>query len=66
MISVFHGNVNELCALLGFYETYSGNSVPTFWDNPSVPSSMGRTPKKTLEGATDILYRNVGEKFIFV
>ena len=30
------------------------------------PSSMDRTPKKTLEGATDRLYRNVGEKLMFV
>jgi len=53
MISGFCRNVNELWALLRFFETYSGNSVPTFWDNLSVPSSMVKKPKKTLEDATD-------------
>ena len=29
----------EIRALLGFYAAYSGNPLPTFWDNLSVPSS---------------------------
>ena len=31
--------VDELCALLGYYAAYSGNSLPTFRDNLSVQSS---------------------------
>jgi len=26
----------EICALLGYYTVYSGNSLPTFWDNLSL------------------------------
>jgi len=28
----------EICAVMGNYAAYSGNSLPTFQDNPSVPS----------------------------
>jgi len=66
VISGFRRDVNEICALLGSYETYSGNSVPTFRDNLSVPSSRFKNPKKTLEDATDGQYRKVGEKLMFV
>jgi hypothetical protein len=31
--------VDEVCALLGFYAAYSGNSLPTCQHNISVPSS---------------------------
>jgi len=34
-----------ICALVGVYLVYSGNSLPTFLDNPSVPSS--RVKKST-------------------
>jgi hypothetical protein len=29
----------EMCALLGYYAAYGGNTLPTFQDNLSVPSS---------------------------
>jgi len=32
-------NIDENCALLGYYAASSGNSSPTFRDNLSVPSS---------------------------
>jgi hypothetical protein len=31
--------VKEICTLIGYYAAYSGNSVPTFRYNLSVPSS---------------------------
>jgi len=38
-ISGFRPRVDETCALLGYYAAYSGNSLPTFRDNRSVPTS---------------------------
>jgi hypothetical protein len=32
-------DADETCALLGYFAAYSGNSLPTFRDNLSVPSS---------------------------
>jgi len=37
--SGFHREVDENCALLCHYAASSGNSLPTFRDNLSVPSS---------------------------
>jgi len=34
----------EICALLGYYTVYSGNSLPMFWDNLSVPFSSSHPP----------------------
>jgi len=39
MTSGFCREVDEVCALLGFYAAHSGNSLPTYQDNLSVPSS---------------------------
>ena len=39
VISGFCCEVDENCALMGYYTTSSGNFLPTFWDNPLVPSS---------------------------
>jgi len=39
MISGFRREVAENCALLGHYATNSGNSLPTFREDLSVPSS---------------------------
>jgi hypothetical protein len=33
MISGFRHDVDEICALLGFYAASSGNPLPTFRDN---------------------------------
>jgi len=37
--SIFRCEVVEKCALLGYYAASSGNLLPTFRDNLSVPSS---------------------------
>ena len=37
--SGFRRQVDEICALLGYYAAYSDNSLPTFRDNLSVPFS---------------------------
>jgi len=39
VISGFHREVDEICALVGYYAASSGNFLPTFWDNLLVPSS---------------------------
>jgi hypothetical protein len=71
MISGFRRDVNEICALLGCYAAQSGDSVPTFGENLSVPSSRVKISKKKaqeesfilgiliLEDGTDTLSRNV-------
>jgi hypothetical protein len=38
----------EICALLGCYAASSGNYLPTFWDNVSVPSSKVKRSLGTL------------------
>jgi hypothetical protein len=35
----FRRDIDEICALLGYYAALSGKSVPTFQDDVSVPSS---------------------------
>jgi hypothetical protein len=40
------GMDDEICALLGYYPVSSGNSLPTFRDNLSVPSSRIKKSKK--------------------
>jgi len=37
---------SEICALLGYYVSYSCNSFPTFWGNLAVSSLMFKIPKK--------------------
>jgi hypothetical protein len=41
-------NILENCALLGYYAASSGNFLPMFRDNLSVPSSGFRNPKESL------------------
>ena len=57
MISGFRHNVDEICALLGYYIMYSGNSLPTFWVNLMVPSTRFKKSKNfmILEDGTDTL-----------
>ena len=45
VISGFHRKIDENCALLGYYATISGNFLPTFRDNLSVPFSGVKNPK---------------------
>jgi hypothetical protein len=52
LISGFRREVAEDCALLGCYVASSGNFLPTFRDNLSVPSSGFKEPFKfLLDGA---------------
>ena len=64
VISDFRRDVDEICALLGYYAALIGIYVPTFRDNPSAPSSRVKKSKKTdfltLKDGTDRLSRNVG------
>jgi len=48
MISDFCRDTDDTCALLGNYAAYSGNSLPTFRGNLSVPSSSVKKSKYTL------------------
>jgi hypothetical protein len=49
--------VIENYALLSYYAASSGNSLPTFQDNLSVPSS-----RVMMEDGTNRLFRNVGKE----
>jgi len=46
MILGFCAEVDENWALMGYHAATSGNSLPTFWDNLSVPSSRVKNPKR--------------------
>ena len=46
VISDFRSHVAEKSALLGCYTASSGNLLPTFRDNPMVPSSGFKNPEK--------------------
>jgi len=47
--SDFRHKADENCAVLGHYTVSSDNSLPTFRDKLSVPSSMGKNLTKILE-----------------
>jgi hypothetical protein len=49
MISGFHREVAENCALLGYYTESSGYFLPTFQENLLVPSSGFKNPKESLQ-----------------
>jgi hypothetical protein len=49
VISDFRRDLDEICALLGYYSASSDNPLPTFRDNISVSSSTVKKSKKTLE-----------------
>ena len=46
MVPGFRREADENCALLGYYAASSGNFLPTFRDNCSVPQSRVMNPKK--------------------
>jgi len=52
VISGFRREVDENCTLLGYNAASSGNSLPTFRDNLSVPTSR----------ETDSLSRTIGKE----
>jgi hypothetical protein len=47
VISGFRRDADEICADLWYNAASSGNPLPTFRDNVSVPSSRVKKPKKT-------------------
>ena len=47
VITGFRRDINEICALLGYYAASCGNPLPTFRDSVSVPSSRAKKSKKT-------------------
>ena len=48
---------DEICAILVCYTAYSGNSLPAFQDNISVPSSRGKNQDR-IDRFSEILLRN--------
>jgi hypothetical protein len=67
MISGFHHDVEEICALLGYYAGQNGNSVLMFWDILPGPFSRVKKSKEnvlldilTTENGTDRLSQSVG------
>jgi hypothetical protein len=48
MMSGFPRDVDEICALVGYYAASNGNHLPTFQDNVSVPDLWYRyvVPKR--------------------
>ena len=66
-MSRFRRDVDQICALLGYYAALGGNYLSTFRDNVSVASSwvtIGRifTDHSTREDGIDTLSRNVGKQ----
>jgi hypothetical protein len=52
--------VHEICALLGCYAASSGNPLPAFRDNVSVPSSRVKKSNGAMKMG-QMLCRNVGK-----
>jgi hypothetical protein len=48
MISGFCHNIDKNCSVMGYYAAGSGNFIPTFQDNLSMPSSGFKSPKESL------------------
>jgi hypothetical protein len=65
MISGFRPDVNEICALLGYYAALNVNPSQTFRENVSVSSSRVKSSMKTLDDGTDMLSRNFGKGLPF-
>ena len=60
LTSGFRRDVDDICALLGYYAASHGNSLPTFRDNIG-PIFKG-PEVLTFEDGTDTLSRNVGKR----
>jgi hypothetical protein len=45
VITGFHREFDEDCALLGYFAATGGICLPTFQDSPSVPTSWVKNPK---------------------
>jgi hypothetical protein len=67
-ISDFRREADENCALMGFYTANSGNSLQTFRNNLSIPSSRVKNQRSkqlgffTFEDGTNSSSRNVGKE----
>jgi hypothetical protein len=61
LISGFHRDADEICALLGYYTTSCGNCLPTCQENLSVPSSRIKSPSLVL--LTPVLQRYLMPQF---
>jgi hypothetical protein len=46
VISGLRRDVDEICALLGYYAASCGNCLPTFRENVSVPSLRLKSPSR--------------------
>jgi hypothetical protein len=57
MFSLFRRYIDEICALLGYYEASCGNPLPTFRDNISVPSSTVKKSKKKIPLKMGLIHR---------
>jgi hypothetical protein len=65
MISGFHHKVDEICALLGNYEAYSGNCYPHFrttYQSQLHGSSIQKERFLTLEDGTNRLSRHISKE----
>ena len=58
-ISGFIREVDENCALLGYYASSSGNSLPTFWYNLSILSSVVKNPSPLKMGPINFPEKSV-------
>jgi hypothetical protein len=54
LILGFHRDVDEICALLGYYTVSCGNCLTTFRDNVSVPSSWIKSPRRKESRHSDV------------
>jgi hypothetical protein len=61
VISGFRREVDKICAVVGYYAAYSGDSLPTFRDILLCPFSIIKE-FFTLEDGIDSLFRNVSKK----
>ena len=61
VLSGSHHEVDENCALLGYYVVSSGSFLPTFRDNLTVPSSGVKNPKDSLLSQCWVYVGNIVE-----
>jgi len=61
-VSGFHSEVDENFVRLNYYAASIENSLPTFRDNLSVPSSRVKNPFLTLDDGIDTMSRNVSKE----
>jgi hypothetical protein len=59
VISDLHCELDEICRLLRYYAEYSCNSLPTFRDKRSIPTSKVKKSKKLLNIILHIVLRNI-------